>query len=123
MTLQNLTDGASGLVVSRNFVEAEDIADALRRSGFANVQHCRNVRAALDALAEPNAALAVAFLSFDGNDDQVEVLLALLHKAEAHTVLIGDDPTLAENLGTAFLRRPFSNRDLDRCIERVRPVP
>ena len=119
MTLQKQTDGAAGIVVTRNFVEAEDIADALRRSGFADVVHCRDTRVALDMLGQRARSLAVAFLSFDGDDDQFEILLALLHEAGARTVVINGSAKLAETFGAAFLRRPFSDKDIDQCIAQV----
>lgn len=119
MTLQNPTDGASGIVVTRNFVEAEDIADALRRSGFADVSHCRDARGALDLVGRRASNFSVAFLSFHLHDDALEILLAMFHAAQTRTVLINGDAAIAETFGAAFLRRPFSHGDLDQCIASV----
>lgn len=119
MTVQKQTDGASGIVVTRNFVEAEDIAEALRRSGFAEVLHCRDTAIALDAVAGRDNSLDAGFVSFDRTDERFGTLMHTLQKTGTRLVLLNGDPRVAVGFGAAFLRRPFSNQELDQCIEGV----
>ncbi|MEL6465078.1 MAG: hypothetical protein AAFQ58_08930 [Pseudomonadota bacterium] len=116
MTTQDTADLPVALIVTTSFVEAEDISDALRHYDLGEVSHVRDSRAALDRLADGAAAPSLALIAFDRNDTEFPFLLNRLHAARTRIVLINGHPELAQEFGTTFLLRPFSNSDLDTRI-------
>ncbi|APX10901.1 hypothetical protein [Tateyamaria omphalii] len=116
MTVRTCRDHRFSVVITPNFVEAEDVSDALRRAGFDDVVHFRSIEHAATELAGDAPLPAFAILSFHGPDDAADALCARLHHAGCRQVLIDGDPARAPALHAAFLRRPYSNTQLDRCI-------
>ena len=119
MTVRAIIDQAIGMVITPNFVEAEDISDALRRFGFENVIHCRSADQAVDLLSPDDTPPTIALMSFHEVDADAERLLAMLHAAGSLQVLINGDASYASDHNAVFLHRPYSDQELDRCIADV----
>ncbi|WP_147114594.1 hypothetical protein [Tateyamaria sp. syn59] len=116
MTVRTHNDHSFAVVITPNFVEAEDIADALRRVGFDNVTHFRSAADARDGLAEAAVLPECALLSLHGADVAADDLCGRLHRAGCRLVLINGDPARAKEIDAAFLLRPYSDTELDGCI-------
>ncbi|MEM8655180.1 MAG: hypothetical protein AAGF36_10580 [Pseudomonadota bacterium] len=121
MNTQNSIGRSVALIVTPSFVEAEDIADALRRFDLSEVLHARDSATGLARMDASSTPPSLALIAFDREDSYFDTLLTRLHAAKARVVLINGHPELAQDFGTGFLMRPFSNSDLDRCIAEVIP--
>ncbi|WP_039682767.1 hypothetical protein [Tateyamaria sp. ANG-S1] len=119
MTSRNQSDHASAVVITSNFVEAEDITDALHRFGFDDVTHFRSVEHATTYFEDGVPMPAFALMSIQGSDDVADALCKRLRAAGCRQVLINGDPDRAVSMGASFLQRPYSNVELDRCIADV----
>ena len=119
MTVRTVIDQGLGLVITPNFVEAEDIVDALRRFGMGQIIHCRTVGQALDLLSRDGAAPTVTLMSLQEHGEDADRLTALLRAAGSRQILINGHEDHAHARGALFLHRPFSNTELDHCIAQV----
>ncbi|MBV7409026.1 MULTISPECIES: hypothetical protein [Roseobacteraceae] len=116
MTARTTPDQTLGLVVTPNFVEAEDITDALQRFGFVEIVHCRSATEVASLLEQGHRLPSLALLSFHGEDKVADHVCKSLRDAGVGQILINGDAHRARNVDAVFLQRPYSDQDLDLCI-------
>lgn len=117
MNTQRNVDQIVGLIVTPNFVEAEDIADELKSIGLSQVVHRRNAAVALKGLDAQTMKPNVALLSFDHADAEADLLIQRLLSTGAYVILINGDARGADDRGAVFLRRPYTGDELAQCIK------
>ena len=119
MKVQATNAQRMGLVITSNFVEAEDISDALRAYDVRDIVHRSTAADAFDLMSSDRPAPVIAVLSVRDFDDRVAELARWLQSAGSPQILINGDEKNAQAHSAVFLQRPFTDADLHRSLSDI----
>ncbi len=108
------------LIVTENFVEAEDVADAVSDVARDEIMHLRHIDEVLPFLEDVAFSPNLAVLHIPKPSLEHKQLLKRLCARGAQLVLIDATPQLLVEVEAEGLARPFAGRDLSAVVLKLR---
>ncbi len=108
------------LIVTDNFIEAEDLADAISEVAREEIMHLRHIDEAVPFLEDVAFTPKLAVLHIPKPSAKHKKLLERLHARGVQLVLIDAAPQLLGEIEAEALSRPFTGADLSTVILKLR---